>query len=164
MKIKTYEDGSARLLWDWRDIALTTANFETLRAFFQAERDDALGRWRDPENPNVVVYPCLNQDDGYGRVVWVLDEAEMVSGTVLDDRHSHSSASRYFDAHPLPEPEPKPWENAKEGDYWVQTIGGEPSSWHQGVRRLFWTDGERLSGTDLKDATAGHRVWPGEDK
>ena len=160
MKIKTYEDGSARLLWDWRDIALTTANFETLRAFFQAERDEALGRWRDPENPNVVVYPCLNQDDGYGRVVWVLDEAEMVSGTVLDDRHSHSSASRYFDAHPLPEPEPKPWENAKEGDYWVLTIGVEPSLWHKGTRRLFWTDGERLSGTDLKDATAGHRIWP----
>ena len=77
-----------------------------LRAFFQAERDDALGRWRDTENPNVVVYPCLNQDDGYGRVVWVLDEAEMVSGTVLDDRHSHSSASRYFAAHPQPEPRP----------------------------------------------------------
>ncbi len=77
-----------------------------LREYFQAERDDALGRWRDTENPNVVVYPCLNQDDGYGRVVWVLDEAEMVSGTVLDDRHSHSSASRYFAAHPQPEPRP----------------------------------------------------------
>ena len=170
MKIKTYEDGSARLLWDWRDIALTTANFEALRAFFQAERDEQLGRWRDPENPNIVVYPipAMNdQGDGYGRVVWVLDEAEMVSMTVLDDwEHTASPgpARRYFTAHPLPEPEPKPWENAKEGDYWVQTIGGEPSSWHQGVRRLFWTDGERLSGTDLKDATAGHRVWPGEDK
>ena len=86
----------------------TLETTEALRAFFQAERDDALGRWRDTENPNVVVYPCLNQDDGYGRVVWVLDEAEMVSGTVLDDRHSHSSASHYFAAHPQPEPEPKP--------------------------------------------------------
>ena len=84
----------------------TLETTEALRAFFQAERDEALGRWRDPENPNVVVYPCLNQDDGYGRVVWVLDEAEMVSGTVLDDRHSHSSASRYFAAHPQPEPRP----------------------------------------------------------
>ena len=83
----------------------TLETTEALRAFFQAERDDALGRWRDTENPNVVVYPCLNQDDGYGRVVWVLDEAEMVSGTVLDDRHSHSSASRYFAAHPLPDPQ-----------------------------------------------------------
>ena len=78
------------MLWSDRDIALTTADFEVLRAFFQAERDDALGRWRDPENPNVVVYPipAMNdQGDGYGRAVWVLDEAEMVSRTVLDDRH-----------------------------------------------------------------------------
>ena len=109
MKIKTYEDGSARLLWDWRDIALTTADFEALRAFFQAERDEQLGRWRDPENPNIVVYPipAMNdQGDGYGRAVWVLDEAEMVSRTVLDDRHSHSSASHYFAAHPEPKPRP----------------------------------------------------------
>ena len=89
-----------------RETYLIQSQYEAARAFFQAERDDALGRWRDTENPNVVVYPCLNQDDGYGRVVWVLDEAEMVSGTVLDDRHSHSSASRYFAAHPQPEPRP----------------------------------------------------------
>ena len=86
---------------------LDTTN--ALRAFFQAERDAELGRWRDPENPNIVVYPipAMNdQGDGYGRAVWVLDEAEMVSRTVLDDRHSHSSASRYFAAHPQPEPRP----------------------------------------------------------
>ena len=81
-------------------IILSEEEMDELRAHLQAERDIELGRWRDTENPNVVVYPCLNQDDGYGRVVWVLDEAEMVSGTVLDDRHSHSSASRYFAAHP----------------------------------------------------------------
>ena len=85
-------------------IILSEEEMDELRAFFQAERDIELGRWRDTENPNVVVYPCLNQDDGYGRVVWVLDEAEMVSGTVLDDRHSHSSASRYFAAHLDTEP------------------------------------------------------------
>ena len=84
----------------------TRETTEALRAFFQAERDEQLGRWRDPENPNVVVYPVGDQDDGYGQVVWVLDEAEMVSRTVLDDRHSHSSASRYFAAHPQPEPRP----------------------------------------------------------
>ena len=101
----------------------TLETTEALRAFFQAERDDALGRWRDTENPNVVVYPCLNQDDGYGRVVWVLDEAEMVSGTVLDDRHSHSSASRYFAAHPDEETH-KPWHEAKAGEYWLVTLEG----------------------------------------
>ena len=138
----------------------TLETTEALRAFFQAERDKELGRWRDPENPNVVVYPVPDQGDGYGRAVWVLDEAEMVSMTVLDDMHSHSSASRYFDAHPLPEPEPKPWENAKEGDYWVLTIGGETSLWYQGRRGLFWMEGKRSSKTALKDATAGRRIWP----
>ena len=103
-------------------IILSEEEMGELRAHLQAERDEQLGRWRDPENPNIVVYPCLNQDDGYGRVVWVLDEAEMVSGTVLDDRHSHSSASRYFAAHP--QPEPKPWHDAKAGEYWLVTLEG----------------------------------------
>ena len=84
----------------------STDEAAALKEYFQAERDEALGRWRDTENPNVVVYPVPDQNDGYGRVVWVLDEAEMVSMTVLDDRHSPSSARRYFDAHPQPEPRP----------------------------------------------------------
>ena len=163
MKIKAYEDGSARLLWDWRDIALTTANFETLRAFFQAERDDALGRWRDPENPDMVCYPVAYDLDA----VLVMYEGDMTryyatrsTWKDVTPYYVSETAGRYFAAHP----EPKPWENAKEGDYWVQTIGSEPSLWHQGVRRQFWTNGERLSVTDLKDATAGHRIWPEEDK
>ena len=101
----------------------TLETTEALRAFFQAERDEELGRWRDTENPNVVVYLVPDQDDGYGRVVWVLDEAEMVSMTVLDDRHSHSSASRYFAAHPQLEPR-KPWHDAKAGEYWLVTLEG----------------------------------------
>ena len=103
---------------------LDTTN--ALRAFFQAERDAELGRWRDPENPNIVVYPipAMNdQGDGYGRAVWVLDEAEMVSRTVLDDRHSHSSASHYFAAHADVEPR-KPWHDAKAGEYWLVTLEG----------------------------------------
>ena len=131
-----------------------------LREYFQAERDDALGRWRDPENPNVVVYRAPEDDDEDGRCVLVLDELSRATRLDWEQITLPGPADRYFTAHPLPEPEPKPWENAKEGDYWVLTIGGEPSLWHRGVRRLFWTDGERLSGTDLKDATAGRRIWP----
>ena len=138
-----------------------------LREYFQAERDDALGRWRDTENPNVVVYPCLNQDDGYGRVVWVLDEAEMVSGTVLDDRHSHSSASRYFAAHPQPQPEPKPWLEAKPGEVWALTYAGiEETAW---VADFTWGAPPRFRQfknllnpifTNDKHITAGRRIWP----
>ena len=85
---------------------------QAAREFFQAERDEQLGRWRDPENPNVVVYSVPDQDGGYGQVVWVLDEAEMVSRTVLDDRerirphYVSETARRYFQAHPEPEPRP----------------------------------------------------------
>ena len=145
-------------------IILSEEEMDELRAHLQAERDIELGRWRDTENPNIVVYPRPDQDDPDGRGVLVLDELSGATWLDWEQIALPGPADRYFTAHPLPEPEPKPWENAKEGDYWVQTIGGEPSLWHQGVRRLFWTDGERLSGTDLKDATAGHRIWPGEDK
>ena len=145
-----------------RETYLIQSQYEAARAFFQAERDDALGRWRDTENPNVVVYPCLNQDDGYGRVVWVLDEAEMVSGTVLDDRHSHSSASRYFAAHP--QPEPKPWLEAEHEEIWVITANGDTgpalatTSHRRGTDLAFQTaNGTLLDATEI---TAGRRIWP----
>ena len=107
MKIKTYEDGSARLLWDWRDIALTTANFETLRAFFQAERDDALGRWRDPENPDMVCYPIAYDTDA----VLVMYEGDMTryyttrsTWKDVTPYYVSETAGRYFAAHPKPRP------------------------------------------------------------
>ena len=141
-----------------------------LREYFQAERDDALGRWRDTENPNIVVYPipAMNdQGDGYGRAVWVLDEAEMVSRTVLDDRHSHSSASRYFAAHPQPQPEPKPWLEAKPGEVWALTYAGiEETAW---VADFTWGAPPRFRQfknllnpifTNDKHITAGRRIWP----
>ena len=107
MKIKTYEDGSARLLWDWRDIALTTANFETLRAFFQAERDDALGRWRDTENPDIVVY-ALSMVDGEDRCIRLLNELSGATWLDWGRVALPGPASRYFAAHPQPESEPEP--------------------------------------------------------
>ena len=148
----------------------TLETTEALRAFFQAERDEQLGRWRDPENPNIVVYPipAMNdQGDGYGRAVWVLDEAEMVSMTVLDDRHSHSSASRYFAAHPQPQPEPKPWLEAKPGEVWALTYAGiEETAW---VADFTWGAPPRFRQfknllnpifTNDKHITAGRRIWP----
>ena len=106
MKIKTYEDGSARLLWDWRDIALTTANFETLRAFFQAERDETLGRWRDPKHPDLV---CYDRGDD---TVYVLDERTgftyaRTRSDIIDGFDQYDFvAKRYFQAHPELKPRP----------------------------------------------------------
>ena len=159
MKIKTYGDGSARLLWDWRDIALTTANFETLREYFQAERDEALGRWRDPENPNMVCYPVACDLDA----VLVMYEGDMTryyaTRSTWKDVTPHyvsETAGRYFAAHP----EPKPWEEAKPGEVWVLTRWGTAET-------FLVTDGEFITAdlaviVDLDDdsITAGRRIWP----
>ena len=100
---------------------LETTN--ALRAFFQAERDQELGRWRDPEDPNMVVYPhpTLNDDDR--RRIWLFNE---LSGAAwLDWEHiaSPGPARRYFAAHPDVEPH-KPWHDAKVGEYWLVTLEG----------------------------------------
>ena len=105
MKIKTYEDGSARLLWPWRDIALTTADFKALREYFQAERDEELGRWRDTENPNIVVY-ALSMMDGEDRCIRLLNELSGATWLDWGRVALPGPASRYFEAPPEPEPRP----------------------------------------------------------
>ena len=92
---------------------------------WQVKRDAELGRWRWPENPDYVVYP--------ERVDVVRVLKECVGGlaiinrdlvTVLPEPVGHifyDAARAYFDAHPLPEP--RPGEDAKEGDVWVLTVG-----------------------------------------
>ena len=87
----------------------TLETTEALRAFFQAERDEALGRWRDPENPNTVVYPhddvnTTVHDETTGAYLnWSREQAE-------DDEYSlgfgFATARAYFAAHPEPEPRP----------------------------------------------------------
>ena len=93
-----------------------------LREFFQAERDEELGRWRF--NAYLVVYPAVNhQPRNNARSVNVLDER---TGR-LHMRHKRQVAHRetnpafseaafsYFAAHP----EPKPWHDAKIGEVWL---------------------------------------------
>ena len=164
MKIKTYEDGSARLLWDWRDIALTTADFEALREYFQAERDEQLGRWRDPESPNLVCYPVAGDLD----TVWVLNEVDGLAymrernqAFYAGNRFSEV-ARRYFAAHP----EPKPWEDAQPGEFWILTVDEKTDPYK------IWTDTQRVRRFErverpytticLNDPriTDGRRVWP----
>ena len=75
-----------------------------LREYFQAERDEELGRWRDTENPNIVVY-ALSMMDGEDRCIRLLNE--LSGATWLDWGRVATSGPglRYFTAHPLPEPE-----------------------------------------------------------
>lgn len=80
--------------------------------FFQAQRDIELGRWRWPENPNVVAWASRRSNE---KDVTVLDETTGYVGyytrsDVEDVRTSDGvirrAARAYFDAHPeqkLPE-------------------------------------------------------------
>ena len=108
-------------------LGLLPTSVIALREFFQHERDEELGRWRWPENPNYVVY--LRNDGQAG----VFNEATGVTVYRFRGEHEHieelrrqsgeevmphtHAARAYFEAHP----ERKPWEDATYKDVWVWT-------------------------------------------
>lgn len=86
-----------------------------LREYFTAERDAELGRWRDEESPDYVVYPAragsitiLHEPTGRHRHLTGRAEAKIATGQFAD------TARRYFATHP----EPKPWHSATDGELW----------------------------------------------
>ena len=158
MKIKAYENGSAQLLWDWSDMELPTADFKTLREYFQAERDEELGRWRDPEIPDMVVYP---HDDV---TITVLDEVDgkrfwWTRGDELDAHQERlpgfDTARAYFQAHP----EPKPWDAAQPDEIWVLTINGYSAPYLRNWCET-WTNSTSVISVGDGTITAGRRIWP----
>ncbi len=139
-----------------------------LAEYFQHRRDEELGRWREPENPDYVVYPDEMSPDW----VLVLQESTGDTDTVFNQRRKPAEdgeftlvADRYFAAHP--KPEPRPWEDAKPGEYWALT--------RDGIERVYWvaesylglafhrmTRTQHVRTTYLKNdtITAGRRIWP----
>lgn len=114
-------------------------DLEEMRNYFQQERDTKLGRWRDPENPDFVVYPldsystvrrrCAIVDETTGsRHYW--DGTEVVSSICM------RVATNYFRTHP----EPKPWHEAKPGEIWdvttKNTLGTVKTQRCQVIRNL----------------------------
>ena len=100
-------------------IILSEEEMDELRAHFQAERDEQLGRWRDPEKPNMVCYPVACDLVA----VWVVYEgdgsryhATRTDWERIRPHYVSETAGRYFQAHP--EPKPRPWEEAKPGEIW----------------------------------------------
>ena len=134
---------------------------QELADFYQARRDEELGRWRDPENPNMVCYPVACGLDA----VWVVYEgdgsryhATRTGPRNLLPHYASEAAGRYFQAHP--EPEPRPWEEAKAGEVWILT--------RYGAEEPFLVTGGEFTSTDLAvivdldddSITAGRRIWP----
>ena len=146
----------------------TLETTEALRAFFQAERDEELGRWRDPENPDWVVYP-----GEIPTVVWAVDEkigardtwSRVSVETLTEFIESAEVARRYFAAHP----EPKPWNAAQPDEVWVLTINNDREEvFRCGENGLYSLKtgnplGSLLSCSHNK-ITSGRRIWPVEDK
>lgn len=100
---------------------------DALREYFQHERDTELGRWRDPENPDHLVYRSYPYVQGYRRIA-VVNERDMSSVHTFSEGAEKGSsdpkaltAQRYFAAHP----EPKPWHSAQPGEVWLLDIKGD---------------------------------------
>ena len=139
-------------------INLSEEEMDELRAHFQAERDQELDRWRDTEKPDYVVYPgSINLD-----WVVVLDESTGVSDVVFKQSRKPTKdsdftlvAARYFAAHP--DEEPKPWEDAKVGEYWLVTLEGAgpiPTTVGNYDENLYFTVGD----DDYYCPTNDHRI------
>ena len=133
---------------------------DALREYFQRERDTQLGRWRDPENPNMVCYPVACDLDA----VWVMYEGagsryyvNRTGWELTRPQYASETAGRYFQAHP----EPKPWEEAKVGEIW------EIGLLELGPSACLVTEGDFVEiskrfevaiGSSLIES--GRRIWP----
>ncbi|MFJ2506295.1 hypothetical protein [Microbacterium sp. NPDC087592] len=166
-----------------RTAYLNKAQASALREFFQHERDEALGRWRWPENPDYVVYS--NPDEAFERMfgpnldlVILRDSDGMTKGYVreedqggppMDHRVGHVLAARaYFEAHP----ERKPWHAPDAGDHWVlhiahgMALSGDEhlykyTRWgSQGRWGFVPTGGGSVLDPTDPTITAGRRIWP----
>ena len=148
-------------------IILSEEEMDELRARLQAERDEELGRWRDPENPDWICYGRGPSRD----TVYVINEYDGLpymrerGQAVYPDGESSEVAGRYFAAHP----KPNPWDAAQPDEVWVLTINNDREEvFRCGERGLYQLKtgnplGSLLSCSHNK-ITAGRRIWPVEDK
>jgi hypothetical protein len=153
--------------------ASTTAYFEpeaivALREFFRHEADKELGRWRDPANPTLTVYPTPGFEDDE---ITILDEVDAEAYTITraaSARHSagwwRATAHAYFESHP----EPEPWEDAKDGHLWLIRFDDFPNTDVSALvkgGRFIYNDHCHEGVAELTDPTivAGRRIWPESD-
>lgn len=134
------------------------------REFFQAERDEALGRWRWPENPNVVAWASRRTNE---KDVTVFDEAAGYVGYFeradVTDAHFgegliRGAARAYFEAHP----ERKPWEDAKPGEVWLLTLPEIGENAYVAGDHTFTSFDHSLTFGAFR-IISGRRIWPESD-
>lgn len=132
-----------------------------LREFFQHERDEELGRWRWPENPDFVVYPrgvagIRVSSESSGDHILAVREAAM--NWALGEPTFFGAARAYFEAHP----ERKPWHDAKPGEVWAfVSFGEELAATVTSDGRFRFGDDSHLKVSDPV-ITSARRIWPEE--
>lgn len=165
--IKPLEDGTITFKGSHGYLAPLTAM--DAEEFFQAKRDDELGRWRWPENPDYVV-----MDDGLN-FVKILHEPSMETTTWERGwKNTRSVADEagvaYFEAHP----ERKPWQEAKPGETWRLTVTDRNPDDFDLTFNVIGVEGyidarfarAQVSGqqmeypVDSPAIVAGRRIWP----
>ena len=145
-------------------IFLSEEEMDGLRGGFQTERDEQLGRWRDPENPDMVCYPVECDPNA----VWVVYEgdgrryhATRTGWELTRPHYASEAAGRYFATHP----KPKPWDAAQPDEIWVLTINNDREEvFRCGENGLYSLKtgnplGSLLSCSHNK-ITSGRRIWP----
>ena len=128
--------------------------------FYQHLRDKELGRWRWPENPDVVVKAY----DGGERARVTNERNPHITGNVwradldcsMADEQVVAAASAYFAAHP----EQKPWHDSVEGEVWLLMFPNSTQAWF--VNGDYFQSVKTLTNINKTDPgiTAGRRIWP----
>lgn len=151
---------------------LGDGEIQALREFFQHERDEELGRWRWPENPEYVVYGHPSGDATVFREQMPVGGILYRRGDDVVDMESQA-ARAYFETRP----ERKPWHDAKPGETWRLTVEGMS---RLGMDLTFnvigvtdhvqarfarpQVSGEQMEYSIDSDAiVAGRRIWPEGD-
>lgn len=134
---------------------------EARKEFYQHLRDKELGRWRDLEAPNFVVYESVHDTSNWVRVV---DEntghAALHCRNKMGSHEYGDTAARYFEAHP----EPKPWHSATEGDLWeVKYPWFTVIAMVSDKAEFVFTDKSSNPITD-ENIIGGTRLWPKEEE
>ena len=133
--------------------------------WYQHRRDQELGRWRDPENPDHLVYQSEPYVQGYRRIA-VVNERDMTGVHTFSEGAEEGStdpkaltAQRYFAANP----EPKPWHSAEVGTLWRITAGA------LGKTRIAIAHGDATFtdhdgiGWKADEVIDAERIWPTEE-
>ena len=135
---------------------ISKKDVDALREYFLAERDKELGRWRDPEYPNIFVRVGSGPGDWVGVVKD--DENGLAYGQFHRDDNKTLDpmsivAKRYFDAHP----EKKPWHDARAGEVWkFEFMSGDSVLQFDGT---YWMHSDGYA-HDVYRAVSATRIWP----